>query len=81
MYYTFSVVYVFIRYWGPLKKAFVGMIVNTIEAPVHLHRLRGWSHTNDATIQGGPGVVGKELLAAHSCPSSILFRNFACKGH
>jgi hypothetical protein len=30
IYYTFSVVYVFIRYWRPLKKAFVGMVVNTI---------------------------------------------------
>ena len=30
VYYTFSVVYVFIRYWRPLKKAFVGMVVNTI---------------------------------------------------
>lgn len=29
VYYTFSVVYVFIKYWGPLKKAFVGMVVNT----------------------------------------------------
>jgi len=29
VYYTFSIVYVFIKYWGPLKKAFVGMIVNT----------------------------------------------------
>jgi hypothetical protein len=30
VYYTFSIVYVFIRYWRPLKKAFVGMVVNTI---------------------------------------------------
>jgi hypothetical protein len=30
------------------------------QAPVCLHGLRGWSLTNDATIQGGPGVVGKE---------------------
>ncbi|KAE9363835.1 oligopeptide transporter 2 [Stipitochalara longipes BDJ] len=29
VYYTFSIVYVFIKYWGPLKKAFVGMAVNT----------------------------------------------------
>lgn len=29
VYYTFSIVYVFIKYWGPLKKAFVGMVVNT----------------------------------------------------
>jgi hypothetical protein len=31
VYYTFSVVYVFIKYWRPLKKAFVGMVVNTIK--------------------------------------------------
>lgn len=31
IYYTFSVVYVFIKYWAPLKKAFVGMVVNTIK--------------------------------------------------
>lgn len=31
IYYTFSLVYVFIKYWGPLKKAFVGMVVNTIK--------------------------------------------------
>lgn len=31
VYYTFSVVYVFVRYWKPLKKAFGGMIVNTIK--------------------------------------------------
>ena len=30
VYYTFSLVYIFIRYWRPLKKAFVGMVVNTI---------------------------------------------------
>lgn len=30
-YYTFSVVYVFARYWKPLKKCFVGMVVNTIK--------------------------------------------------
>jgi hypothetical protein len=30
VYYTFSLVYVFTRYWRALKKAFVGMIVNTI---------------------------------------------------
>jgi hypothetical protein len=30
VYYTFSVVYVFIRHWRPLKKAFVGMVVNTL---------------------------------------------------
>lgn len=30
-YYTFSVVYVFVKYWGALKKAFVGMVVNTIK--------------------------------------------------
>jgi hypothetical protein len=29
VYYTFSIVYVFIKYWGPLKKAFIGMVVNT----------------------------------------------------
>jgi len=29
VYYTFSIVYVFIKYWGPLKKAFVGMVINT----------------------------------------------------
>lgn len=29
LYYTFSIVYVYIKYWGPLKKAFVGIIVNT----------------------------------------------------
>lgn len=29
VYYTFSIVYVFIKYWGPLKKAFVGMVTNT----------------------------------------------------
>lgn len=31
IYYTFSVVYVFIKYWHALKKAFVGMVVNTIK--------------------------------------------------
>jgi hypothetical protein len=31
VYYTFSIVYVFIKYWRPLKKAFVGMVVNTIK--------------------------------------------------
>ena len=30
VYYTFSIVYVFIKYWGPLKKAFYGMVINTI---------------------------------------------------
>ena len=30
VYYTFSLVYVFVRYWGPLKKAFGGMVMNTI---------------------------------------------------
>jgi OPT family small oligopeptide transporter len=29
VYYTFSIVYVFIKYWRPIKKAFVGMVVNT----------------------------------------------------
>jgi len=29
VYYTFSIVYVFVRYWKPLKKCFVGMAVNT----------------------------------------------------
>lgn len=29
IYYTFSLVYVFIKYWGSLKKAFIGMAVNT----------------------------------------------------
>lgn len=28
IYYTFSIVYVFIKYWGPIKKAFVGIVVN-----------------------------------------------------
>jgi hypothetical protein len=31
VYYTFSIVYVFIKYWAALKKAFVGMVVNTIK--------------------------------------------------
>ena len=31
VYYAFSIVYVFIKYWGPLRKAFVGMVVNTIK--------------------------------------------------
>jgi hypothetical protein len=31
IYYTFSVVYVLIRYRRRLKKAFVGMVVNTIK--------------------------------------------------
>lgn len=31
VYYTFSIVYVFVKYWGALKKAFVGMVVNTIK--------------------------------------------------
>ncbi|PSR75458.1 OPT oligopeptide transporter protein-domain-containing protein [Coniella lustricola] len=31
VYYTFSVVYVFVKYWRPLKKAFVGMVVNTLQ--------------------------------------------------
>ncbi|RDW72238.1 oligopeptide transporter 2 [Coleophoma crateriformis] len=29
VYYTFSIVYVFIRYWRPLRKAFVGIVLNT----------------------------------------------------
>jgi OPT family oligopeptide transporter len=29
IYYTFSIVYVFVKYWRPIKKAFVGMVVNT----------------------------------------------------
>ncbi|KFA54222.1 hypothetical protein S40293_08147 [Stachybotrys chartarum IBT 40293] len=29
IYYTFSIVYVFTKYWTPIKKAFVGMVVNT----------------------------------------------------
>lgn len=29
VYYTFSIVYVFIKYWDSLKKAFVGIVVNT----------------------------------------------------
>jgi len=29
IYYTFSIVYVFVKYWKPIKKAFVGMVVNT----------------------------------------------------
>jgi hypothetical protein len=29
VYYTFSIIYVFVKYWGPIKKAFVGMVVNT----------------------------------------------------
>ena len=28
VYYTFSIVYVFTKYWAPIKKAFVGMAVN-----------------------------------------------------
>ncbi|KAM0807083.1 putative Oligopeptide transporter 2 [Seiridium cardinale] len=31
VYYTFSIVYVFVKYWQALKKAFVGMVVNTIK--------------------------------------------------
>jgi len=31
VYYTFSVVYVFVKYRAALRKAFVGMIVNTIK--------------------------------------------------
>ncbi|KAH6711880.1 oligopeptide transporter 2 [Leptodontidium sp. MPI-SDFR-AT-0119] len=31
VYYTFSIVYVFVKHWAPLKKAFVGMVVNTIK--------------------------------------------------
>ncbi|KAH8647651.1 oligopeptide transporter 2 [Xylariales sp. PMI_506] len=30
VYYTFSIVYVFTKYWRPLKKALWGMIINTI---------------------------------------------------
>ena len=29
IYYTFSIVYVFTKYWRQIKKAFVGMVVNT----------------------------------------------------
>ncbi|KXJ93663.1 oligopeptide transporter 2 [Microdochium bolleyi] len=29
IYYTFSIVYVFVKYWKPIKKAFVGMVINT----------------------------------------------------
>jgi hypothetical protein len=31
VYYTFSVLYVFIRYWRPLKKAFYGLFINLIK--------------------------------------------------
>ncbi|RBQ73080.1 hypothetical protein VDGD_06060 [Verticillium dahliae] len=31
IYYTFSIVYVFTKYWRPIKKAFVGMVVNTVK--------------------------------------------------
>ena len=31
VYYAFSIIYIFVRYWRPLKKAFVGMVVNTIK--------------------------------------------------
>ncbi|CZT53105.1 related to Oligopeptide transporter 2 [Rhynchosporium secalis] len=31
IYYTFSIVYVFVKYWKPLKKAFAGIVVNTIK--------------------------------------------------
>jgi len=31
VYYTFSLVYIFVKYWRPMKKAFVGIIVNTIK--------------------------------------------------
>lgn len=31
VYYTFSIVYVTVRYWRQLKKAFVGIVVNTIK--------------------------------------------------
>ncbi|KAB5585198.1 oligopeptide transporter 2 [Coniochaeta sp. 2T2.1] len=31
VYYTFSIVYVFVKYWAALKKAFVGILVNTIK--------------------------------------------------
>ncbi|KAI0481607.1 oligopeptide transporter 2 [Xylaria cf. heliscus] len=31
VYYTFSIVYVFVKYWAALKKAFVGIVVNTIK--------------------------------------------------
>ena len=31
VYYAFSIVYIFIKYWRPLKKTFVGMVVNTIK--------------------------------------------------
>lgn len=30
VYYTFSIVYVFSKFWRPIKKAFVGIVVNTI---------------------------------------------------
>lgn len=30
VYYTFSIVYVFTKFWRPIKKAFVGIVVNTI---------------------------------------------------
>ncbi|KAL8419048.1 hypothetical protein RB594_002305 [Gaeumannomyces avenae] len=31
IYYTFSIVYVFTKFWKPIKKAFVGIVVNTIK--------------------------------------------------
>ncbi|KAK7908880.1 hypothetical protein PG985_016183 [Apiospora marii] len=31
VYYTFSIVYVFTKFWKPVKKAFVGIIVNTVQ--------------------------------------------------
>ena len=29
VYYTFSIVYVFVKYWAQIKKAFVGLVLNT----------------------------------------------------
>jgi OPT family oligopeptide transporter len=37
VYYTFSVLYVFIKFWKPLKKAFYGLIVNTLKGRSTYH--------------------------------------------
>lgn len=37
VYYTFSVLYVFIKFWTPLKKAFWGLVINTINRRSTFH--------------------------------------------
>jgi hypothetical protein len=73
VYYTFSIVYVFIRYWGPLKKAFVGIVVNTIKRRSiytgfddgHTRLMRKYKEVPEWWVSGGlhafPSPSSKDL--------------------